>query len=164
MYYFTPEIRTPLILCFIPASAIQILLPLKFGTCTSYTQDTMCFIPYLKPQKWATSYKQIPNVLILNFLTSMSLYRKRLYFFCTQASSDYEATSMGLSFSPGGPRSISVPVSLTDDTVPEGNEEFAGTLTLPGTAVSGVSLGADEATAMITDNDGKGGLSIAISL
>ncbi len=69
------------------------------------------------------------------------------------ASSDYTQTTLDRAFVPGGPTSIRIPVPTTQDAIVEGNEEFAGVLTLTG-SVPGIVLGPrDTAIAIIQDDD-----------
>lgn len=56
---------------------------------------------------------------------------------------------------PGGATSINLPVSTLQDLIVEGDEQFAGVLTLP-LSMPGIRLGnRDTATATIQDDDSK---------
>ena len=50
---------------------------------------------------------------------------------------------------------MTITVSLNQDTVVEGEEEFGAIISLQG-AIPGVQLGSDTASATIADDDGKG--------
>ena len=62
---------------------------------------------------------------------------------------------MALTFTQGGPTTIEIPVMTRDDDIVEGDEDFAGLLSLSG-SMPGIRLGTrTTATGTIEDNDSK---------
>jgi len=74
------------------------------------------------------------------------------------AGSDYTSLSQTVTI-PAGSTSVSVPVSLTDDSVYEGNETFTATLSNPGGAVLGTAV----QTVTIVDNEVQPTVSLSSS-
>ena len=74
-------------------------------------------------------------------------------FLCT-ALQDYTSSDVLLTFSSTSTRNT-VPISITDDVINEGTEEFFARLSI-NTALSGqIELQPQQATVQISDNDGN---------
>ena len=68
------------------------------------------------------------------------------------ASSDYESLTAALLFTPAGPRELCHPVTVLDDTVHEGTEEFSACLT---SSLGARVIVATPIPVVITDDDGR---------
>ena len=82
--------------------------------------------------------------IVFTFFTGQSL-----------APQDYTATTEALTFTAGGPTTLTISVPTAQDMTVEGNENFVGVLTLSPGNLDGILLGLNRATAIIQDDDSK---------